>query len=166
MADIVITEFMDDEVARALAATHDVLYEKDLVDRPADLRAALGDCRALIVRNRTRVGPELLDHAPNLRVVGRLGVGLDRIDLEACKARGSDGEEDDSARAASIASPRLAIESRSFLRRSRAAATNAGKAMVPSIEPTAARCSLFSSASSRSRSWCILSASSSRPASF
>ena len=88
MADIVIAEFMDDEVARALAATHDVLYEKDLVDRPADLVGALGDCRALIVRNRTRVGPELLGHAPNLRVVGRLGVGLERIDLDACAARG------------------------------------------------------------------------------
>ncbi len=88
MADIVITEFMDDEVVRALAATHDVLYEKDLVDRPADLLAAVKDCRAVVVRNRTRVGPELLDHAPRLKVVGRLGVGLERIDQHACEVRG------------------------------------------------------------------------------
>jgi (S)-sulfolactate dehydrogenase len=88
MADIVITEFMDDEVARGLAETHDLLYDKDLVDRPADLLAAARDCRALIVRNRTRVDAALLDLCPRLRVIGRLGVGVERIDLEACAARG------------------------------------------------------------------------------
>ena len=87
MADIVITEFMDDAVARELAETHDVLYDKDLADRPADLLAAARDCRALIVRNRTRVDAALLDRCPNLRVIGRVGVGIERIDLEACAAR-------------------------------------------------------------------------------
>ena len=43
---------------------------------------------ALIVRNRTRVDAALLDRAPKLKAVGRLGVGLDNIDMEACKARG------------------------------------------------------------------------------
>jgi (S)-sulfolactate dehydrogenase len=88
MADIVIAEFMDEGVARELAETHDVLYDKDLVDRPADLLAAARDCRALIVRNRTRVDAALLDECPRLCVIGRLGVGLERIDLEACEARG------------------------------------------------------------------------------
>ncbi len=88
MADIVITEFMDDDVAADLAATHDVLYEKDLVDRPADLVRQAAGARALIVRNRTRVDAALLDACPGLKVVGRLGVGLERIDLEACAARG------------------------------------------------------------------------------
>ncbi len=88
MARIVITEFMDDEVARELAETHDVLYDPDLVDRPADLAAAAKDCAALIVRNRTVVDAALLDGCKNLRVVGRLGVGLERIDLAACEARG------------------------------------------------------------------------------
>jgi (S)-sulfolactate dehydrogenase len=88
VADIVITEFMDDAIASELAGSHEVLYEPDLADRPNDLAAALPDCRALIVRNRTRVDGALLDRAPLLRVIGRLGVGLERIDLEACKARG------------------------------------------------------------------------------
>jgi len=88
MADIVITEFMDDAVAAELAASHDVLYEKDMVDRPDDLAREASRCRALIVRNRTRVDEALLDACPNLKVVGRLGVGLERIDLKACAARG------------------------------------------------------------------------------
>ncbi|MBE9552480.1 MAG: hydroxyacid dehydrogenase [Proteobacteria bacterium] len=88
MADIVITEFMDDAVAAALAGDHDVLYEKDLVDRPEDLAREASRARALIVRNRTRVDAALLDQCPKLKVIGRLGVGLERIDLAACAARG------------------------------------------------------------------------------
>ena len=39
---------------------------------------------ALVVRNRTQVTPELLAAAPDLKLVGRLGVGLDNINLPAC----------------------------------------------------------------------------------
>jgi (S)-sulfolactate dehydrogenase len=65
-----------------------VLYAADLVDRPGDLNEALQDARALIVRNRTQVNPEMLARAPALQAVGRLGVGLDNIDLVACSAQG------------------------------------------------------------------------------
>ena len=88
MADIVISEFMDETAIRELLPGRDVLYDAKLVDRPADLIAALADARALVVRNRTQVRGALLEAAPKLRVVGRLGVGLDNIDVEACKARG------------------------------------------------------------------------------
>ncbi len=84
---IVITEFMDDAAVASLAARFDVRYEQDLVDRGADLRALLADARGLIVRNRTQVDASLLSAAPVLQVVGRLGVGLDNIDVTACAAR-------------------------------------------------------------------------------
>jgi (S)-sulfolactate dehydrogenase len=88
VSDIVITEFMDEAAIAEALAGRDVLYDPALVDRPQDLLAALGDCRGLIVRNRTQVRGALLDAAPRLRVVGRLGVGLDNIDMAACAARG------------------------------------------------------------------------------
>lgn len=88
MADIVISEFMDEGVIAEAFAGRDVLYDPKLVDDPAALSAALGDARALVVRNRTQVRPPLLAAAPRLKVVGRLGVGLDNIDMEACAARG------------------------------------------------------------------------------
>ena len=87
MADVVITEFMDAEGVAVLDGL-DVRFDPQLVDKPAELAAALADARAIIVRNRTQVRPELLASAPRLRVVGRLGVGLENIDLPACKARG------------------------------------------------------------------------------
>ena len=87
MADIVVSEFMDEAVIADAFAGRDVLYDAGLVDKPEALAAALADARALVVRNRTQVRPALLAQAPRLKVVGRLGVGLDNIDLPACNAR-------------------------------------------------------------------------------
>ncbi len=87
MAGIVISEFMDATSVDRLRQRHAALYDPELVDRPADLAAALAEARALVVRNRTRVTADLLDAAPRLACVGRLGVGLDNIDLDACRDR-------------------------------------------------------------------------------
>ncbi len=88
MATIIITEFMDEAAVHRLAAKHRVVYQPDLVDRLDDLRDALAEADALIVRNRTEVNAGLLDAAPKLCCVGRLGVGLDNIDLDACERLG------------------------------------------------------------------------------
>src|SRR2546425_9071939 len=55
---------------------------------PAELRARLPDYEGLITRSGTAVPAELLDHAPRLRIVGRAGVGVDNVDVEACSRRG------------------------------------------------------------------------------
>ena len=60
MAEIVISEFMDEAAVADLRASFDVLYDKTLVDRPEELAAAAAGCRALIVRNR-----------PQVRIAGR-----------------------------------------------------------------------------------------------
>jgi len=52
------------------------------------LNAEIVDADALIVRSATKVTAELLDKAPKLRAVGRAGVGVDNIDLEAATKRG------------------------------------------------------------------------------
>ncbi|MDB6177423.1 hydroxyacid dehydrogenase [Paracoccus sp. Z330] len=88
MSRIVITEFMDESAVSRLSEAAATTYQPDLVDRRADLVAALAGAEVLVVRNRTRVDAELLDAGQGLRAVGRLGVGLDNIDLDACKARG------------------------------------------------------------------------------
>ncbi|MBT8443341.1 MAG: 3-phosphoglycerate dehydrogenase, partial [Gammaproteobacteria bacterium] len=87
MADIVICEFMDEAIAVEVLKSFDVLYDPSLVDNRAALLASLADARAIIVRNRTQVDTELLAHAPRLEAVGRLGVGLDNIDLDLCRTR-------------------------------------------------------------------------------
>jgi (S)-sulfolactate dehydrogenase len=66
----------------------EVEYGPGLVDDPQALAKALASADAWIVRNRTQVRGALLDAASKVRVVGRLGVGLDNIDVAACEARG------------------------------------------------------------------------------
>ncbi len=88
MPDIVICEFLDETALAAIPAHFKVLYDPALVDRPDDLLRAVGAAKALVVRNRTQVRGPLLAAASHLQVVGRLGVGLDNIDTQACAARG------------------------------------------------------------------------------
>jgi (S)-sulfolactate dehydrogenase len=85
---IVVAEFMEEGAVGALRRNFDVRYGPLLVERRDELLAGLADVEALIVRNRTQVDAELIARAPQLRVVGRLGVGLDNIDVAACTARG------------------------------------------------------------------------------
>ncbi len=88
MSRIVVTEFMDEAALESFGAAHSVLYDPGLVDDRAALMALAPEAEALIVRNRTQVDRALLDAAPRLRVVGRLGVGLDNIDMDACAEKG------------------------------------------------------------------------------
>ncbi len=55
---------------------------------PESLEAELAEADALVVRSATRVSAALLQHAPRLRVIGRAGVGVDNIDLDAATRRG------------------------------------------------------------------------------
>lgn len=59
-----------------------------VLPKKESVRDELADADALIVRSATRVTAELLEAAPNLRVVGRAGVGVDNIDLDAATRRG------------------------------------------------------------------------------
>ena len=88
MARIVITEFMDERAVAQLQAAHDVLYDPQLVDDTPRLLAEAARADALIVRNRTQVRGALLAALGRCSVVGRLGVGLDNIDVPGCQARG------------------------------------------------------------------------------
>jgi len=103
MPDIVVSEFMDEAAVNGLAADFDVEYDPTLVDDLSRLQSQLATARALIVRNRTQVDVELLAAAPALTVVGRLGVGLDNIDLDACASRDIEVFTADGANADSVA---------------------------------------------------------------
>ena len=85
---IVITEFMDAPAVEKLRAAFEVDYRPTLVDDPTALAAAVQRAHGWIVRNRTQVRGAALEGARELTVVGRLGVGLDNIDVPACESRG------------------------------------------------------------------------------
>lgn len=84
---VLIAEFMDEAAVAALRSRYATEYDAGLFERREALLAAVADADALIVRNRTKVDAELIAAGRKLSVVGRLGVGLDNIDLAACSAR-------------------------------------------------------------------------------
>lgn len=65
--------------------------DADVEDRTGisaeELLQTVSDCNALIVRGRTKVTAAVLEAAPNIKVVGRAGVGVDNIDLAAAQSR-------------------------------------------------------------------------------
>ncbi len=82
MPDILITESIGGASVDALSAKFDVVRRPDLWKDPAALITHIEKFRAIIVRNQTPLTAALLAKAPNLKVVGRAGVGLDNIDVD------------------------------------------------------------------------------------
>lgn len=59
------------------------------VGLPAEeLRKIIGDYEAIITRSMTQVDQALLEHAKNLKIIARAGVGIDNVDVDAASSRG------------------------------------------------------------------------------
>jgi D-3-phosphoglycerate dehydrogenase len=87
MARILVTEeIAEGGLDRLRAAGHEVIVRTDL--SASELPAALAGVNALIIRSATQVTAEVLAGAPDLVVVGRAGIGLDNVDVEAATTRG------------------------------------------------------------------------------
>lgn len=85
---VLVTELIWPEGIKVLESFGEVIYDPRLWQKPEELREQVNSADALIVRNQTQVDATLVKAAPSLKAVGRLGVGLDNIDLEA--TRGGD----------------------------------------------------------------------------
>lgn len=83
---IVIADPIASEGITALQEHADVVIATGLPLK--ELVRRLVDCDALIVRSQTRVSADLIDAAPRLRVIGRAGIGVDNVDVEAASRRG------------------------------------------------------------------------------
>jgi D-3-phosphoglycerate dehydrogenase len=86
--DILISEDLQSPHVDALAARFTVVREPTLWRDAAKLKLALAGARAVLVRNQTQLTAEVLAAAPKLQAIGRVGVGLDNIDVAAATARG------------------------------------------------------------------------------
>lgn len=87
MTEILITEEVRHPAVDALAERYRVACDPELWRDRVALLARLGGVPAVIVRNMTRVDEEFLRAGDALRVVGRVGVGLDNLDLSALRER-------------------------------------------------------------------------------
>jgi phosphoglycerate dehydrogenase-like enzyme len=81
--DVLIVEPLDPEALHWLDARHPVLVAPQLERDPIGLRQALEHARAAIVPSSVALDAHLLDHAPLLRAVGRLSLGVENLDVDA-----------------------------------------------------------------------------------
>ena len=82
---ILITEFMETKSVELLKNFFDITFDQELSKNHDKLKLSINNFDVLIVRNKTLVNKEILENASNLKLIGRLGVGLDNIDTEYCK---------------------------------------------------------------------------------
>ncbi len=82
---ILITEFMEDKSVEMLKSNFDITVDTNLSVNHNQLKKIISNFDILIVRNKTQVNKEILENATSLKFIGRLGVGLDNIDIEYCK---------------------------------------------------------------------------------
>jgi len=77
-----------EEIAEAgIRLLRDRGFEVD-VDGDSDLAETIGRYDAIIVRSATKVTADLISRGDNLKVIGRAGVGIDNVDVEAATRRG------------------------------------------------------------------------------
>lgn len=80
----------DEMHASILPLLQDVGYTPDYQPNISrkEILASLADYHGLIIRSKTVIDAELIEHGKNLQFIGRAGAGLDQIDLEAIKNKG------------------------------------------------------------------------------
>src|SRR5688572_16919131 len=86
--DILISEDLDSPAIKKLGEKYQLLRAPDLWKDAAKLKEAIRSVRAVMVRNQTQLSAEVLNNASHLTAVGRVGVGLDNIDVETATKLG------------------------------------------------------------------------------
>jgi D-3-phosphoglycerate dehydrogenase len=87
MKRIVILDPISEDAARRLAAETGWAVEERLNLSPAEIPAAVEDADVIVVRSATQVTADVIAAAKRLKVIGRAGVGVDNIDLDAASER-------------------------------------------------------------------------------
>lgn len=86
--DILISEELESTAIDRLAGKFSVTRVGGLWSDPVALGEQIAGARAIMIRNQTRLTAEVLERAGKLQAIGRVGVGLDNIDLAAAERLG------------------------------------------------------------------------------
>jgi D-3-phosphoglycerate dehydrogenase len=84
---VLISDKMDPRAA-AIFRERGIQVDEITGKTPDELAAIIGDYHGLAIRSSTKATAKLLDHATNLKVIGRAGIGVDNVDIPAATQRG------------------------------------------------------------------------------
>jgi len=85
---ILVTDPLNEAGLKSLTATNNMTVEVNTKLSESELFEQIKDADALLVRSQTQVTRRLIEQAPNLKIIGRAGVGVDNIDLDAATENG------------------------------------------------------------------------------
>lgn len=85
---ILISDQLSEEGLKILKDVKEFQVDVKTDLKPEDLKEIIKDYDALIVRSATKVTKDIISQAQKLKVIGRAGVGLDNVDLEAATGKG------------------------------------------------------------------------------
>lgn len=88
MAKVLIADKLAKQGLEILQAAPGIEIEEAIGLKPAELAARVGPFHGLIIRSGSTVTAEVIAAADNLKVIGRAGIGVDNIDVEAATKRG------------------------------------------------------------------------------
>lgn len=89
MPKVLISDALSDAAVQIFRdAGVEVDFQPDLGKDAARLAEVIGGYDGLAIRSATKVTAAILDKAPNLKVIGRAGIGVDNVDIPAASARG------------------------------------------------------------------------------
>ena len=83
---VLVKEKIADTGVDLLRENFDVDLGLDMSDE--ELRERIGEYDAILIRSATKMTPELIERATNLKVIGRAGTGVDNVDIPAATRRG------------------------------------------------------------------------------
>jgi len=86
--NILITDPLSEEGIFPLRQAENLNIVIDTTNTPDELLEKIGDYDALLIRSQTQVTREVIEKATNLKIIGRAGVGVDNIDLDAATEHG------------------------------------------------------------------------------
>ncbi|MFC7371929.1 phosphoglycerate dehydrogenase [Fictibacillus iocasae] len=88
MFNVLVTDSISDNGLMDLYDHDQFTLDKRVGLPPEELKEVIGNYDALIVRSQTQVTKEILEHAHQLQVIARAGVGVDNIDVQAATRKG------------------------------------------------------------------------------
>ncbi len=88
MFKILVSDAIEDKGLQLLKSENDVQVDVKTKLPPDELKAIIGDYDALLVRSATKVTKEIIQAGKKLKVIGRAGVGVDNVDMDAATKQG------------------------------------------------------------------------------
>lgn len=88
MMNILVTDSLAPQGLEVFERTPGFKVDVRLGLKPPELKKSIGDYHGWVIRSGTKVTADLIEAAENLKVIGRAGVGVENIDVEAASKKG------------------------------------------------------------------------------